>query len=107
MLQLRSWIRPFALAVAATMVPGVVALRGLQDPQSGDAAPAATASAGADRAAVVRAGLDAGRIVIGPDHEALARALRDRLGKGDRVLVKGSRAARMERVIELLEEVAP
>ncbi|MCR9097543.1 MAG: UDP-N-acetylmuramoyl-tripeptide--D-alanyl-D-alanine ligase [bacterium] len=51
------------------------------------------------------AGLDAGRIVLGPDHETLARALRDRLGKGDRVLVKGSRAARMERVIELLEEV--
>lgn len=53
------------------------------------------------------AGLDAGRIVIGPDHEALARALSERLGKGDRVLVKGSRAARMERVIELLDEVAP
>ena len=60
-------------------------------------------SAGAAR----EAGFDAGRIVIGPDHEALARALSERLGKGDRVLVKGSRAARMERVIELLEEVAP
>ncbi|MEM9175943.1 MAG: UDP-N-acetylmuramoyl-tripeptide--D-alanyl-D-alanine ligase [Myxococcota bacterium] len=50
------------------------------------------------------AGLDDDRIVVGSDHESLARALQDRLGKGDRVLVKGSRAACMERVVELLEE---
>ena len=36
----------------------------------------------------------------------VARALSRRLAKGDRVLVKGSRAARMERVIELLAEGA-
>lgn len=51
------------------------------------------------------AGFDAAQIVLGPDHETLARALRERLDNGDRVLVKGSRAARMERVIELLEAV--
>ena len=52
------------------------------------------------------AGLDADRIIIGADHDALAHALHAKLGKGDRVLVKGSRAARMERVIELLEEAS-
>ncbi len=53
------------------------------------------------------AGLAPERIFVGSDHESLAGALATRLHKGDRVLVKGSRAARMERVLELLEEVAP
>ncbi|MBB82534.1 MAG: UDP-N-acetylmuramoylalanyl-D-glutamyl-2, 6-diaminopimelate--D-alanyl-D-alanine ligase [Deltaproteobacteria bacterium] len=59
-------------------------------------------SAGAAR----EAGLEGDRIVIGTDHESLARALSGRLSEGDRVLIKGSRAARMERVIELLEEAS-
>lgn len=50
------------------------------------------------------AGLAADRVISEPDHEALTNALHTTLSKGDRVLVKGSRAARMERVIELLEE---
>jgi UDP-N-acetylmuramoyl-tripeptide--D-alanyl-D-alanine ligase len=50
------------------------------------------------------AGMPADRIHEGADHTALAVALRARLGKGDCVLVKGSRAARMERVIDALEE---
>jgi len=50
------------------------------------------------------AGLDTERIHIGNDHESLARSLREKLAKGDRVLVKGSRAAQMERVIQALEK---
>ena len=50
------------------------------------------------------AGLDERQIHIEEDHMSLARALAAQLNKGDRVLVKGSRAAHMERVIELLEE---
>ena len=49
-------------------------------------------------------GLDESHIHIEENHTLLARSLQARLSKGDRVLVKGSRAARMERVIELLEE---
>jgi len=48
-------------------------------------------------------GLAGNRIHVETCHEAIAEKLRDRLGKGDLVLVKGSRAARMERVIEELE----
>ena len=50
------------------------------------------------------AGFDDHRITSSNEHEALARALGSQLSKGDVVLVKGSRAARMERVIQLLEE---
>ncbi|MBJ22013.1 MAG: UDP-N-acetylmuramoyl-tripeptide--D-alanyl-D-alanine ligase [bacterium] len=49
-------------------------------------------------------GLTKNRIHIEKDHASLARTLKMRLGKGDRVLVKGSRAAHMEGVIELLAE---
>jgi len=48
------------------------------------------------------AGLPSERIHVERDHETIAARLRERLGKGDRILVKGSRAARMERVIEAL-----
>jgi len=48
------------------------------------------------------AGLEAHRIHVETSHEAIAERLREQLGKNDRVLVKGSRAARMERVIEAL-----
>ncbi|MAG32983.1 MAG: UDP-N-acetylmuramoylalanyl-D-glutamyl-2, 6-diaminopimelate--D-alanyl-D-alanine ligase [Deltaproteobacteria bacterium] len=50
------------------------------------------------------AGLPSDCIHVASDHASLARALLARLGKGDRVLVKGSRAAKMERVIVELEE---
>ncbi len=52
------------------------------------------------------AGLAENQIHIELSHEALARTLQSRLGKGDRVLVKGSRAARMEEVIQLLDEAS-
>ena len=52
-------------------------------------------------------GLEEDRIVLGSNHESLAEALLERLDEGDLVIVKGSRAARMERVIELLEEASP
>jgi UDP-N-acetylmuramoyl-tripeptide--D-alanyl-D-alanine ligase len=48
-------------------------------------------------------GLASDRIYLEASHEAIAEKLRDRLGKGDLVLIKGSRAARMERVIAGLE----
>lgn len=48
------------------------------------------------------AGLPSERIHVERDHETIAARLRERLAKGDRILVKGSRAARMERVIEAL-----
>jgi UDP-N-acetylmuramoyl-tripeptide--D-alanyl-D-alanine ligase len=50
------------------------------------------------------AGLAEGRIRVFNDHDSLARSLRARIAKGDRILVKGSRAARMERIIEALEK---
>ena len=48
------------------------------------------------------AGLAPDRIHVAASHEAIAEKLRNRLGKGDRVLFKGSRAARMERVLDAL-----
>lgn len=50
------------------------------------------------------AGLAEGCIHVFNDHESLARSLHTRIAKGDRVLIKGSRAARMERIIEALEK---
>ena len=50
------------------------------------------------------AGVNEGRIHLFNDHDSLARSLRQRIAKGDRILVKGSRAARMERIIEALEK---
>jgi UDP-N-acetylmuramoyl-tripeptide--D-alanyl-D-alanine ligase len=50
------------------------------------------------------AGLARGRLHVFDDHESLARSLGARIAKGDRILVKGSRAARMECIIEALEK---
>jgi UDP-N-acetylmuramoyl-tripeptide--D-alanyl-D-alanine ligase len=49
-------------------------------------------------------GLDSARVHIGSDHAELASLLRDHVKQGDRILVKGSRAAQMERVIEAFEK---
>jgi UDP-N-acetylmuramoyl-tripeptide--D-alanyl-D-alanine ligase len=48
------------------------------------------------------AGMRSDSIHVETSHEAIAQALRQRLSKGDCVLVKGSRAAAMERVIQVL-----
>lgn len=48
------------------------------------------------------AGMDEARIIEVEDHEAACTALRKRMGDGDWILVKGSRAARMERIVDAL-----
>jgi UDP-N-acetylmuramoyl-tripeptide--D-alanyl-D-alanine ligase len=55
-------------------------------------------------AGAAEAGLSKERIHLAEDHGALARKLGELIGKGDLILVKGSRAARMERIIEAIEE---
>jgi len=50
------------------------------------------------------AGLADSHIHIADDHDSLTRSLRSCISKGDRILVKGSRAAQMERVIAALEK---
>ena len=50
------------------------------------------------------AGLAEGRIHVFNDHDSLTRSLRLGITKGDRILVKGSRAAGMERIIAALEK---
>jgi len=53
-------------------------------------------------AAARAAGMASGRAVVGRDGEAVAEQLRGVLRAGDHVLVKGSRAMRMERVVRSL-----
>jgi UDP-N-acetylmuramoyl-tripeptide--D-alanyl-D-alanine ligase len=53
-------------------------------------------------AGAVEAGMDRTRVVAGRDADALAAQLRAVLGDGDWVLVKGSRAMRMERIVHAL-----
>jgi UDP-N-acetylmuramoyl-tripeptide--D-alanyl-D-alanine ligase len=51
-------------------------------------------------------GLTPSRAVVAADHEDALSHLRRWLRAGDRVLVKGSRATHMERVVEALSEEA-
>ena len=53
-------------------------------------------------AGALEAGMRADHVVVAKDHEELAERLRALLRKGDVALLKGSRAARMERVLEKL-----
>jgi UDP-N-acetylmuramoyl-tripeptide--D-alanyl-D-alanine ligase len=50
----------------------------------------------------LEAGMDASRVHVGEDHDALGSSLRALLRGNDWVLVKGSRAMRMERVVDAL-----
>jgi len=52
------------------------------------------------RKGALRGGLRREQIVLGRDHAGLARLLRERLKKGDWLLVKGSRGMKMEKVLQ-------
>ncbi len=52
--------------------------------------------------AAIAGGLDPAHVHVGESHEEIAEALARELGPRDVVLVKGSRSARMERVVEAL-----
>ena len=52
------------------------------------------------------AGMDGGALHAGRDWEETAQRVADALGAGDRVLVKGSRSMRMERIVARLREAA-
>jgi UDP-N-acetylmuramoyl-tripeptide--D-alanyl-D-alanine ligase len=53
-------------------------------------------------AGAVEGGMSRDHVVVATDQEELAKRLRALLRKGDAVLLKGSRAAQMERVLEKL-----
>jgi UDP-N-acetylmuramoyl-tripeptide--D-alanyl-D-alanine ligase len=63
--------------------------------------------AAAVREAACAAGLAADRVAIAPTHDALAEALRALLGPGDLLLLKGSRGAALERVLQRLGPERP
>jgi UDP-N-acetylmuramoyl-tripeptide--D-alanyl-D-alanine ligase len=56
------------------------------------------------RAGAIAGGMESQCIEIGSDTESLADRLHERLQRGDHVVVKGSRAMRMERVVRRLAE---
>ena len=52
----------------------------------------------------IESGMAASRIHLENDHESIVRMLRKDITKGDRILIKGSRAAQMERIAQALKE---
>jgi len=58
-------------------------------------------------AGAVAAGMDPTRVAVGCEHEEVSSRVRDLLRPGDWVLVKGSRALKMERVVKSLCEQEP
>jgi UDP-N-acetylmuramoyl-tripeptide--D-alanyl-D-alanine ligase len=52
----------------------------------------------------VQAGMKAGKVVTLEDSQAAIQHLRHQVGKGDVVLVKGSRGMRMDLIVAALEE---
>ena len=62
--------------------------------------------AGAVRYGALRAGMKAHQVTVGADHGDLANRLRQQLGRGDWLLVKGSRGMKMEKVLQALKSVA-
>ena len=63
--------------------------------------------AAAVREGAIAAGLPADRITIAPTHATMADALRATLVAGDLLLLKGSRGAALERVLQLLTVESP
>ena len=61
--------------------------------------------AGAVRYGALRAGMKAHQVTIGADHGDLANRLRQQVGRGDWLLVKGSRGMKMEKVLQALKSV--
>lgn len=60
--------------------------------------------AGEVAAGAIEAGLAPARVFAGKDPAELAARLREALHAGDRVLVKGSRSMRMERIVQALAD---
>jgi len=58
------------------------------------------------RDGALAAGMEAARVLVAADHDEAARVLRASLRAGDVVLLKGSRGATLERVLERLEREA-
>jgi len=57
------------------------------------------------RSGALRAGMVPDHVIIGADHGAVARRLRQQLRRGDWLLVKGSRGMKMEKVLQELKSV--
>ena len=58
------------------------------------------------RDSALAAGMDASRVVVAADHDEAARRLRTTIRAGDVVLLKGSRGATLERILQRLEQEA-
>jgi UDP-N-acetylmuramoyl-tripeptide--D-alanyl-D-alanine ligase len=58
------------------------------------------------RASAVDAGMDPRRVIVVADHDEAASRVRAVVREGDVVLLKGSRGAALERVLQRLEQEA-
>jgi UDP-N-acetylmuramoyl-tripeptide--D-alanyl-D-alanine ligase len=56
--------------------------------------------------AAIGSGMEPQRVAVGRDHDELASRIHAALAPGDWVLVKGSRAMRLERIVERLTQEA-